>query len=102
MDLFTSFNSGICSTVAFPPLKNSDHVVVSVSIDFSSNSKEDVLFYHTGYDYSHVDWDNLHNHTRDIFKHVVSAATEFCEWVQIGIDVYIPHCKYQFKPHSSS
>ena len=22
-------------------------------------------------------------------------------WVQVGIDVYIPHCKYQVKPHSS-
>ena len=26
---------------------------------------------------------------------------ELCEWVQVGIDVYIPHCKYQVKPHSS-
>ena len=25
----------------------------------------------------------------------------FCEWVQVGIDVYIPHRKYQVKPHSS-
>ena len=32
----------------------------------------------------------------------ISAATsEFCEWVQVGIDVYIPHRKYQVKPHSS-
>ena len=23
------------------------------------------------------------------------------EWVQVGIDVYIPHRKYQVKPHSS-
>ena len=30
-----------------------------------------------------------------------AAATEFCEWVQVGIDVYIPHRKYQVKPHSS-
>ena len=29
------------------------------------------------------------------------AASESCEWVQVGIDVYIPHCKYQVKPHSS-
>ena len=29
------------------------------------------------------------------------AASEFCEWVQVGIDVYIPHRKYQVKPHSS-
>ena len=37
-----------------------------------------------------------------IFKLSASgAASEFCEWVQAGIDVYIPHCKYQVKPHSS-
>ena len=29
------------------------------------------------------------------------AASEFCEWVQVEIDVYIPHRKYQVKPHSS-
>ena len=38
----------------------------------------------------------------DIFKLSTSAAaSEFCEWVQVGIDVYIPHCKCQVKPHSS-
>ena len=30
-----------------------------------------------------------------------AAASEFCEWVQVGIDVYIPHRKYQVKPHLS-
>ena len=30
-----------------------------------------------------------------------ASASEFCEWVQVGIDVYIPHRKYQIKPHSS-
>ena len=29
------------------------------------------------------------------------AASDFCEWVQVGIDVYVPHHKYQVKPHSS-
>ena len=39
----------------------------------------------------------------DIFKLGASAAaSEFCEWVQVGTDVYIPHRKYQVKPHSSS
>ena len=38
----------------------------------------------------------------DIFKLSASAAaSEFYEWVQVGIDVYIPHHKYQVKPHSS-
>ena len=37
-----------------------------------------------------------------LFKLGVSAAaTEFCEWAQLGIDVYILHCKYHVKPHSS-
>ena len=37
----------------------------------------------------------------DIFKLIASAtASEFCEWVQFGIDVYIPRRKYQVRPHS--
>ena len=93
--------------MAFPPLGNSDHVVVSVSIDSPINSKQDTLFHRVAYDYSHADWDGLRDHLRDvpwedIFKLSASAATsEFCEWVQVGIDIYIPHRKYQIKPHSS-
>ena len=37
----------------------------------------------------------------DIFKLGASAASEFCEWVRVEIDVYIPHRKYQVKSHSS-
>ena len=38
----------------------------------------------------------------DIFKLSPSAgASEFCQWIQVGIDVYIPHCMYQIKPHLS-
>ena len=38
----------------------------------------------------------------DIFKFgASSAASESCEWVRAGIDVYFPHRKYQVKPHSS-
>ena len=38
LDLFISSDASTCSTMAFPPLGNSGHVVVSVSIDFLSNS----------------------------------------------------------------
>ena len=51
--------------MAFPALRNSDHVVVSVSIDFPSNSR-DVPFHHIAYDYSHADWDVLCDHLRDV------------------------------------
>ena len=85
---------------------NSDHVDVRVSIDFSSNSQWNALFHHMTYDYSHADSDGLCDHLRDvswddIFKLGASAAArEFCEWVQVGIDVYIPLRKYQVRPYS--
>ena len=92
--------------MAFPPLGNSDHVVVSVSIDFPSYSQRDATIHRIVYDYSPADWHGLCDHLRDvlwedIFKLGASAAAgEFCEWVQVGIDVYIPQQKYQVKPHS--
>ena len=96
LDLFLSSDASTCSTKAFPPLRNSDHVVVSVSIAFQINSKQDTPFHRVAYDYSRADWDGLHDHLRDvpwedIFKLGASAAaSEFCAWVQVGIDVYIP------------
>ena len=39
LDLVISSVTSLCSTMAFPPLWNSDHVVVSVSIDFPTNSQ---------------------------------------------------------------
>ena len=34
LDFFLSSGTSICHTMAFPPLGNSDHVLVSVFIDF--------------------------------------------------------------------
>ena len=107
--LFLSSDASICSTMAFPPLGNSDHVdhVDTVSIDFPSKSQQDPLFHHVAYDYTCADWDGLRDQLRDvpwenIFKLIASAAaSEFCEWVQVGINLYIPHRKNQVKPHSS-
>ena len=52
--------------MAFPPLENSDHVVVSVSIVFPSNSKWDAPFHRIAFDYSCADWDGLCDHLRDV------------------------------------
>ena len=107
MEFFLSSDISICSTLAFPPLANSDHVVVSVSIEFPSYSEWDAPFHCIAYDYCCADWDGLCDHLRDprwedIFKLSASAvASEFCEWAQVGIDVSIPHRKYQVKLHSS-
>ena len=38
----------------------------------------------------------------NIFKlSAFDVASKFCEWIQVGTDVYIPLSKYQIKPHSS-
>ena len=76
-------------------------------MDFPTNLQQDAPFHCITYDYSRADWDGLRDHLRNvpweyIFKLGASAAaSEFCDWVQVGIDVYIPHRKYQVKPHSS-
>ena len=93
--------------MAFPPLGKSGHVISSVSIDFPSYSQRGAPFHRIAYDYSLADWDGLRDYLRDIplehiFKFSASAAaSEYCEWVQVGIDVCIPHRKYQVKLHSS-
>ena len=71
--------------MVFPPLGNSDHADVSVSIKFPSNSKQDTLFHFIAYDYSHADWDRLCDHLRDVPLEVVFkftafvAASEICD-----------------------
>ena len=55
LDLFLFSDASICSKMAFStlpcsPLRNSDHVVVSVSIDFTSNSKRDAPCHRIAYD----------------------------------------------------
>ena len=66
LDLFLSSDTSVCSTMALPPFGNSDHVVVSVSFDFSSNSQRDALFHRIAYDYSRADWDGRRDHLRDV------------------------------------
>ena len=84
--------------MAFHSLGNSDHVGISVSTDFPSNAQQDHPFHRIAYDYSCADWNGLLDHSRDvpwedIFKLGASAAaSEFCEWVQVGMDVH-PHRK---------
>ena len=108
LNLLICFDTNTCSTMALLPLGNSDHVVVSVSIDFLTDSKQDALFHCVTFDYSCVDWDVFLDHLRsvsweNIFELSASAAaSEFCEWCQVKIDLYIPQYKYQIKCHSSS
>ena len=66
LDFFLSSDASIFSATAFAPLGNSDHVVVSVSIDIPTNSQQDAPFHHIAYDYSCADWDGLRDHLRDV------------------------------------
>ena len=75
------------------PLENSAHVVVSVSIEFLTNSNQDALSHCMAYNYCCT---GLVDHLRDVPWEDISKFR-----VQVGIDVYIPHRKYQVKPHSS-
>ena len=86
LDVFLSSNVGIIYS----------NVVVSVSIDFPLNSEQDASFCCIVHGYSRAAWDGLCDVLwEDKFKLSASAvASEFCEWVQVGIDVYIAHCKY--------
>ena len=66
LDFFLSSDASICSTMVFPALGNSDHVVVSVLIGFPINSKWDASFHCIAYDYSCTDWDELHDNLKDV------------------------------------
>ena len=71
---------------AFAPLGDSDHVVVSVSVDFAVTSENEAPYHHKAFDYSRADWDGFGDHLKDfprndIYKYDESrAACEFSEW----------------------
>ena len=83
-----------------------DHVFVSVSIDFPVNSKQDacfivwlmIIFLLIGMVFAII-WKMFQGR---IFLNSVLLLLLVNLWVvQFGIDVYIPHHKYQVKHHSS-
>ena len=78
------------------------HILTLLSqfpLNFPQNSQWDAPFHCIAYDYFHADWEGLLDYLRDvpwedIFKlGAFAAASEFCEWVQVG--------RVKVKPHSS-
>ena len=96
LDLFLSSHATICSTMLFPPLGDSDHVVVSVSIDFPSNSQWDAPFHRKAYDYSRADWGSLQDHLRDVpWEDILklgasAAASEFLKLFRLKLMYIYP------------
>ena len=91
-----------------PPLGNSDHVLLQLSLKYPSLQNQDSPFHRTTYDYNGADWDSFRAFIRDIplsdgfcSLPASTCAAELAEWIQIGIDEYIPHRRYQLKPHSA-
>ena len=70
--------------MVFPPLGNSEDVVVSVSIDFPTNSQRDAPCHRIAYDYSRAAWDGLCDHLRDVPREDIfklgacAAVSAFC------------------------
>ena len=67
--------------MAFHRLENTDHIFLSVFVDFPSNSEQDATFHCKAFDYSRADWDDFCDHLRDvpredIFKLNASSAAE--------------------------
>ena len=106
LDLFICSNPDSCTVASHPLLEKSYHMVVSVDVEFVVKSTNEHPYHRIACSYSKADWDGLKDHLRDvlwldIFKHGdICAAKEIPEWVVIGIDCYIPHRKFQLKPHS--
>ena len=105
--LYRSPSSSLCMVFDSISSNIDEVLLINSSANVFVFGDFDALFHNIAYDYSHADWDGLCDHLRDvpwedIFKLSASAAaSEFCEWVQVGIDVYILHRKYQVKSHSS-
>ena len=78
LDFFLSSDASICSAMAFPPLGNYDHFVVSVSIDFPSNSEWNAQLYRIAYDYYHADWDGPRDHLRELHVRVSLGSVLLC------------------------
>ena len=89
LDLFIPTDASICCKVTFPLLENSDHVVISVSIDFLWTKNEMPhnlwLFLCWVGQMRDVSWEDTLN---------ACAVSEICDRVHSEIHVSSPHCKY--------
>ena len=87
---FVSSDPTVCSTVDFPPLENSDHVTVSVSIYFLSTSKGDTL-HCLAFDCHRADWDDLYDHLRHALWDWVVPGWNWCISLIVNIRSSLTH-----------
>ena len=77
-------------------------------LTFQQTQKRDAPFHRIAYTILvRADWNGPRHHLRDVpWENIFKLSTsvvggEFFDWVQVGIDVYIRHRKYQVEPYSS-
>ena len=86
-------------------MRASDHCVVSLSTCFTSPSRHEGPYHRTVLRYRDADWDGLRNFIADIPKESFSsdptvAAKELSDWIQVGIETFVPSKTYQVRPVS--
>ena len=102
LDLFLTSHPDDFQHSVESPLGSSDHCVVSISTSFTP-SRHEGPYHRTVLRYRDADWDGFRNFLADIPKAHLSgdpaaAAKELSEWIQVGIETYVPSKTYQVRP----
>ena len=107
LDLFLTSCPDECKpSPPHPPFGTSDHVVISVTVNFPPKQSTEVPFHRTVYRYRKADWDSFRFFLADmpVSRYLQMNASEatalISDWITAGIDLFVPHKKYQQKPHS--
>ena len=95
LDLFLTSCPNECKpSPPHPPFGTSDHIVLSVTVNFPPKQSTEVPFHRTVYIRSFLAVSRY-------FQLSASEATaRISDWITAGIDIFVPHKKYQQKPHS--
>ena len=107
LHLFLTSAPEFFSHKATSPLGSSDNCVVTVKCEqlFLAPS---VPFHRTVYRYAKADWCGFRSFFSQVSEDLIinddvhKSAQELAEWLQFGMNAYIPHRSYQVKPHSQT
>ena len=66
LDLFLCSNPDSCTVASHPPFGKSDHMVVSIDVQFVVKFTNEHPYHRIVYSYSKVDWDGSRDHLRDV------------------------------------
>ena len=99
-------NPDDCVAKVLPPIGNSDHATISVSVAYSSPSTTFQPFHRTVFQFGKADWDGFRSFVADVPWLTILklgpdlAADELSQWINLGMEIYIPSRTYQIKAHS--